>query len=65
MLIQAETEHLKKQNESLKKREMPAYLIEEKGEYFCPKCQYLQPGPQVRYCANCGHRVMTRIEPAK
>lgn len=64
LMIQAETEHLKKQNESMKKREIPAYLIEEKGEYFCPKCQYKQSDPQVKYCANCGHRVITKIEAA-
>ena len=36
LMIQAETAHLKTENESLKKREVPAYLIEEEGEYFCP-----------------------------
>lgn len=59
LMIQAETAHLKTENESLKKREMPAYLIEEEGKYICPKCQYKQPDPMhVRYCANCGHRVI-------
>lgn len=58
LMIQAETAHLKTENESLKKREMPAHLLEEEGEYFCPKCQYRQPDPHVRYCANCGHRVI-------
>lgn len=58
LMIRAETAHLKTENECLKKREMPAHLLEEEGEYFCPKCQYKQPDPHVRYCANCGHRVI-------
>lgn len=58
LMIQAETAHLKTENECLKKREMPALLLEEEGEYFCPKCQYKQPDQHVRYCANCGHRVI-------
>lgn len=58
LMIQAETKHLKTENENLKKRERPVHLLEKSGEYFCPKCQYRQPEPRVRYCANCGHRVI-------
>lgn len=58
LMIQAETQHLKTENESLKKRERPVHLIEEEGEYFCPKCHYKLSDLRVRYCANCGRRVI-------
>lgn len=67
LMIQAETEYLRTENENLKKREIPVYMIEEDGTCFCPKCRN-KLSPQVRYCANCGHRVMCfderRIESA-
>ncbi len=58
LMIQAETEHLKTENENLKERERPLRLIKNAGEYFCPKCQYKLSERQVKYCANCGHRVI-------
>ncbi len=57
LMIEAETEHLRAENESLKKKELPVRLIEQEGEYICPKCQHKQADSLVRYCANCGHRV--------
>lgn len=65
LMIQAETEHLKTENESLKKRERPVPLIEEEGEFFCPKCYYKLSDLQVKYCASCGHRVMWDNEKKK
>lgn len=58
LMIQVETEHLREENESLKRRELPVHLIEREGEYICPKCHYKLSDLQVRYCANCGHRVI-------
>ena len=60
LMIQAETEHLRAENETLKKRETPAYLIEEEGEYLCPECRK-EIVDIVKYCPNCGHRVMRAI----
>lgn len=60
-MILAETEHLRVENENLKRREMPVYLIEENGHYFCPKCQEKVPEAEVRYCSNCGHRLIKHI----
>lgn len=57
LMIQAETEYLRRENEDLKKREFPTYLIEEDGRYFCPKCR-MEILDAVKYCPNCGHRVM-------
>lgn len=57
LMIQAETEHLRAENETLKKRETPAYLIEEEGEYLCPECRK-EIVDIVKYCPNCGHRVI-------
>lgn len=57
LMIQAETEYLRRENEDLKKREIPVYLIEEDGQYFCPKCR-MKIMDAVKYCPNCGHRVM-------
>lgn len=59
-MIAAETEHLQKENENLKARETPLYMLEEDAKYMCPKCQMpLQEND--RYCSNCGHRVMKHI----
>lgn len=60
LMIQAETEHLRAENETLKKRETPAYLIEDEGQYFCPKCR-MEIEDTIKYCPNCGHRVMRAI----
>lgn len=60
LMIQAETEHLRTENETLKKRETPAYLIEDEGQYFCPKCR-MKIVDTVKYCPNCGHRVMRAV----
>lgn len=66
LMIAAETEHLMKENESLKKREVPLYLIEEgtSNVCLCPKCRTCLSGHNViniKYCPNCGHRVTKRI----
>ena len=59
-MILAETEHLRNENEKLRKREIPLYLIEDGERYFCPKCQVQVPDPGIKYCSNCGHRVMKK-----
>ena len=61
LLIQAETEHLRAENESLKKREHPLYLIEEDGQILCPKCKTQHSDPDIKYCSYCGHRVIRHI----
>lgn len=61
LMILAETEHLRTENETLKKREYPVYMIEENGQYHCPKCQSLLLSEDVKYCSNCGHRVIRHI----
>ncbi len=61
LMILAETEHLRSENENLKKRELPVYLIEENGQYFCPKCQSRLLNADIRYCSNCVHRVTKNI----
>lgn len=58
LMIQAETEFLRKENDSLKRRELPIRLIEKDGMFLCPKCNATFSDPNVRYCASCGHRVM-------
>lgn len=60
LMIAAETEHLMKENENLKKREIPLYLIEEGTNAICPKCRACLPrhnAINIKYCPNCGHRV--------
>lgn len=59
LMIEAETEYLRRENEDLKKREIPVYLIEEDGQFFCPKCR-IEIKDAVKYCQNCGHRVMRK-----
>lgn len=59
-MIAAETEHLREENEHLKARETPVYMLERAEKYVCPKCHtFLQE--DARYCSNCGHRVMKHI----
>lgn len=59
-VIMAETAYLREENERMKRREMPVYLIEYEGRYFCPKCQATVPDT-AKYCSNCGHRVTKHI----
>lgn len=61
LMIAAETEYLRKENEDLKKREMPLYLIEEGANVLCPKCNTQLQDTNVKYCSNCGHRVIRHI----
>lgn len=59
-VIMAETAYLREENERMKRREFPVYLIEDAGHCFCPKCQTLV-SDTARYCSNCGHRVTKHI----
>lgn len=61
VMILAETEHLRSENEKLRKREIPMYLIKDGEQYFCPKCRAEMPNRDIKYCSNCGHRVMKNI----
>lgn len=61
-MILAETEHLRRENEGLRKRETPVYLLENGAEqYYCPVCRQPISDPNFRYCPDCGHRVMRHI----
>jgi DNA-directed RNA polymerase subunit RPC12/RpoP len=63
LMIQAETEHLRNENEHLKKREIPAYLIKnDDGQYLCPKCMTEISDITAKYCFNCGHRIILKYE---
>lgn len=58
-IIAAETEYLQIENERLKKREIPVYLIEDDNSVICPRCnEQLPNSDKIRYCPNCGHRVI-------
>lgn len=59
-IIAAETEYLVRENENLKKREIPRYLLEENGQFFCPKCKTQHSDLDIKYCSNCGQRVIRR-----
>lgn len=61
LMIAAETEHLQKENEKLKKREVPVYLVENDGNVLCPKCNTHLGNVTVNYCPNCGHRVIRHV----
>lgn len=56
--IAAETEYLQHENEKLKEREIPVYLIEDGTTVVCPKCRCHLSNTEVKYCSNCGHRVI-------
>ncbi len=58
LMIQAETKHLRSENEELKKREIPIYLVMDEGHYFCPKCKSEIIDANAKYCFNCGHRII-------
>ena len=58
LIIAAETEYLQRENENLKKREIPLYLIEENSLFVCPKCRAQHRDATIKYCSNCGHRVI-------
>lgn len=58
LMIEAETKYLKHENERLKKREIPVYLIEKDNKVICPKCKAQLQDIDIKYCYNCGHRVI-------
>lgn len=60
LMIAAETKYLQRENEKLKKREIPVYLIEEENKVLCPKCREQIQSADVKYCWNCGHRVIRK-----
>lgn len=60
-IIAAETEYLHHENEKLREREVPVYLIEDGTTVVCPKCNCHLPDVEVKYCSNCGHRVIKHI----
>ena len=60
-IILAETEYLRNENAKLRKREVPLYLIKDGEHYFCPKCQTQVTDPDIKYCSNCGQRVVRNI----
>lgn len=60
-MILAETEYLRSEIESLKERDTPDYMIEKGKQYFCPKCRTMILDPEVKYCSNCGKRVIKDI----
>lgn len=61
IMIAAETEHLRNENEQLKKREQPLHIIEVEEEYICPKCQERINNMGAKYCSNCGQRIIRYI----
>ncbi|MCM1424983.1 MAG: hypothetical protein NC118_00060 [Eubacterium sp.] len=61
LMVAAETEYLQRENEKLKKREIPVYLIEEENKVLCPKCREQLQSADVKYCWNCGHRVIRHM----
>lgn len=61
-MIAVETDYLRRENENLKKREIPLYLSGEEGHIICPKCKTQLPDPDIKYCSNCGQRVIRHIE---
>lgn len=60
-MIAVETDYLRRENENLKKREIPLYLSGEEGHIICPKCKTQLPDPDIKYCSNCGQRVIRHI----
>ena len=60
-MIAVETDYLRRENENLKKREIPLYLIEEERHIICPKCKAQLSDPDIKYCAGCGQRVIRHI----
>lgn len=61
LMIEAETKYLRYENEKLKKREIPLYLIEKENKVLCPKCREQLQNLDVNYCSNCGHRVIRHM----
>lgn len=61
LIIAAETEYLRDENEKLKKRELPVYLTEIETSYYCPKCKEHITNLDAKYCQQCGQRIIRHI----
>lgn len=64
IMIEAETKHLKEENNSLKELLYPKVIIKKESKYFCPnkKCQIEISGIlvekyNIKYCPECGQRI--------
>lgn len=65
-MIAAETEHLKSENEKLKKLQMPGRIICKDEKYYCPHCQkeihsLLVEQYKTKHCPECGKRIILSI----
>ncbi len=63
-IIEAETKHLKKENESLKTLQYPKKVKQDDNNYFCPnsRCNekissILINKFNIKYCPECGQRI--------
>lgn len=62
-MIAAETEHLRTENEELKKLQMPGRIICKDEKYYCPHCQkeihsLLVEQYKTKHCPECGKRII-------
>ncbi|MCM1125021.1 MAG: hypothetical protein NC429_00980 [Lachnospiraceae bacterium] len=62
-MIAAETEHLKTENEELKKLQMPGRVLLIGNKYYCPHCREeihstLIEKYKTKYCPECGKRII-------
>lgn len=62
-MIAAQTEHLKSENEELKKLQLPGRIICKDNKFYCPHCQkeihsLLVEQYKTKYCPECGKRII-------
>lgn len=65
-MIRAETEHLRHENDELRKLQEPGRIVCSDEKYFCPHCKKQIPSEAVhsyktKYCLKCGKRVILSI----
>ncbi len=59
-IIEAATEQLQHENQQLKKRMYPKYIIVEDEHYFCPDCHEELDAKLIKkkFCPECGKRIV-------
>lgn len=61
-MIVAATKQLRQENEQLKRKLYPGYIVVEDDRYFCPDCgEPIELEQLKKFCPECGKRILKKV----